>query len=183
MPSIHSIKWIQCLLLPNMSTPNSPTKIRPRMSPMPPQFFPKKLRGMEEPIIVNNDLDKQNGTICRVQSTSTLRIPKQRNSFWRRYGSLLHLSHLMTKPTKWHVRPAKTQISLGIRPVWSESLLSAWRKRWFLATHWAHSKDSIRPVWSESSLGTQSFCWFCHEAAHLCPVPAITQREVVFDDN
>ena len=22
------------------------------------------------------------------------------------------------KPTKWHVRPAKTQISLGIRPVW-----------------------------------------------------------------
>ena len=31
----------------------------------------------------------------------------------------------MTKPTKWHVRPAKTQISLGIRPVWSESLLRA----------------------------------------------------------
>ena len=28
-----------------------------------------------------------------------------------------YLSRLMTKPTKWHVRPAKTQISLGIRPV------------------------------------------------------------------
>ena len=28
-----------------------------------------------------------------------------------------YLSHLLTKPTKWHVRPAKTQISLGIRPV------------------------------------------------------------------
>ena len=25
------------------------------------------------------------------------------------------------------VRPAQTQISLGIRPVWSESLLSAWK--------------------------------------------------------
>ena len=25
------------------------------------------------------------------------------------------------KPTKWAVRPAKTQISLGIRPLWSES--------------------------------------------------------------
>ena len=25
----------------------------------------------------------------------------------------------MTKPTKWHVRPAKTQISLGICPLWS----------------------------------------------------------------
>ena len=31
----------------------------------------------------------------------------------------------MTKPTKWHVRPAKTQISLGIRQVWSESSLCA----------------------------------------------------------
>ena len=25
-----------------------------------------------------------------------------------------NLSRLVTKPTKWHVRPAKTQISLGI---------------------------------------------------------------------
>ena len=33
------------------------------------------------------------------------------------------------------VRPAKTQISLGIRPVWSESSLSAWRKLGSLATH------------------------------------------------
>ena len=28
-----------------------------------------------------------------------------------------HMSRLMTKSTKWHVRPAKPQISLGIRPV------------------------------------------------------------------
>ena len=34
------------------------------------------------------------------------------------------------------------QISLGIRPVWSESSLSAWRKLESLATHWVHSKDS-----------------------------------------
>ena len=31
----------------------------------------------------------------------------------------------MTKPTKWSVHPAKTLISLGIRPVWSEFLLCA----------------------------------------------------------
>ena len=55
---------------------------------------------------------------------------------------LYNMSCLMTKPTNWHVRPVKTQISLGIRPVWSESLLSAWRKLASLATHWAHSKDS-----------------------------------------
>ena len=45
------------------------------------------------------------------------------------------------KTNKWHVRPAKTQISLGIRPVWSESSLSARRKLESLATHWAHSED------------------------------------------
>ena len=51
------------------------------------------------------------------------------------------------------VRPAKTQISLGIRPVWSEP-----------------SKEfAVRLLgWSESSLGAQSICWFCHVAAHFC---------------
>ena len=74
----------------------------------------------------------------------------------------------MTKPTKWHVCPAKTRISLGIRQVWSESSLSAWRKFGYLATHWAHSEDSDQTGrMPESPLGAQSFCWFCHEAAHL----------------
>ena len=51
------------------------------------------------------------------------------------------------------VRPAKTQISLGIRPVWSEFSLSAWRKLGSLASHWAHSQDSdqtgrmLRLIW------------------------------------
>ena len=57
-------------------------------------------------------------------------------------ASLAHISHLTTKPTKWHVHPAKTQISLGIRPVWSESSLSAWRNLRPLPTHWAHSEVS-----------------------------------------
>ena len=46
------------------------------------------------------------------------------------------------KTGKMCVRPAKTQISLGIRPVWSEFSLSAWRKLGSIATHWAHSEDS-----------------------------------------
>ena len=46
------------------------------------------------------------------------------------------------KTNKMALRLGKTQISLGIRPVWSESLLSAWRKFGSLATHWAHSEDS-----------------------------------------
>ena len=51
------------------------------------------------------------------------------------------------KTNKMTVRPAKTQISLGIRPVWSESLLSAWRKLGSLTTHWAHSEDFDQTVW------------------------------------
>ena len=34
------------------------------------------------------------------------------------HGHSCKMSHLMTKQTKWPVRPVKTQISLGIRPVW-----------------------------------------------------------------
>ena len=77
----------------------------------------------------------------------------------------------MTKPTNCHVRPAKTQINLGIRPVWSESSLSTGRKLGSLATDWAQAKTLISlggcPGWSESSLGAQLFCCFCHEAAHI----------------
>ena len=57
---------------------------------------------------------------------------------WR----VVHFSHLMTKPTKWHVRPSKTQISLGICAVWSESSLSAWRNIGSSAACWVHRKDS-----------------------------------------
>ena len=63
------------------------------------------------------------------------------------------MSRSMTKPTKWPVRPAKTQISLGICPVWSESLLCA---------HWVAKDPSFLHAdredwsdWSESSLGAQ----------------------------
>ena len=41
-------------------------------------------------------------------------------SFWKdRRIKLIKPPH--DKPTKWHVRPAKTQTSLGIRPAWPES--------------------------------------------------------------
>ena len=59
----------------------------------------------------------------------------------------------ITKPTKWPVRPAKTQINLSIRPVWTESLLPAWRKPGSLATNWVHSEYSdqtgqmLRQIW------------------------------------
>ena len=81
------------------------------------------------------------------------------------------MSRHMTKPTKWPVRPAKTQFSLGIRPVWSETLLSAWRNIGPLTTYWAPSEDSDqtgrmpRLIWVFA--GRTSFCWFCRAAAHI----------------
>ena len=55
--------------------------------------------------------------------------------------NLWQMSHLMTKPTKW-LYPAKTQISLGIRPVWSESSLCAqWVAKDLSFLH-ADSEDS-----------------------------------------
>ena len=40
------------------------------------------------------------------------------------------------------MHPVKTWIGCGIHPVWSESLLSAWRNTGFSATHWMHCEDS-----------------------------------------
>ena len=81
------------------------------------------------------------------------------------------MSHLMTKPTKWHVRPVKTRISLGNCPAWSESSLSAWRKLRSLATHWAHCKDWSDWVDAQADLSHRRvhmpFCWFCHKTAHM----------------
>ena len=69
---------------------------------------------------------------------------------------------------------AKTRLSLGICPVWSESSLSAGRKLGSLATHWPHSEDWSDRADAQADLSLRSahisFCCFCHEAAHtiLC---------------
>ena len=65
-------------------------------------------------------------------SDQTRRMPRLIWVFTGRTG------HFVPKPTKWSFRPAKTQISLGIHQVWSESSLG-----------------DLSPGWSESSLGTQ----------------------------
>ena len=83
--------------------------------------------------------------------------------------SIWKLTHGMTKPTKWAVRPAKTQINLGIRPVWSVSavrLKQNWvlnyplsAQRW-LWSDWADAQADLSFRWAQ-----KSFCWFCHEVA------------------
>ena len=70
-----------------------------------------------------------------------------------------HISQCMTKPTKWHVRPAKTQISLGICPVWSVFAVCM-KKAWVLSYPSSAQRRLIRlgqcPGWPESSLGAHA---------------------------
>ena len=69
-----------------------------------------------------------------------------------------------------------------ICPVWSESLLSAWRKLGSLATHWAHSEDSDqtgrmpRLIW----VFAWRTCHFvvCHEAAQFISLSEYKESNV-----
>ena len=79
------------------------------------------------------------------------------------------------KTNKMSVRPAKTQISLCIRPVWSDSSLCA---QWIAKDPSFLHEDP--PGWSESSLGAHSFYWFCHVAAHVVCVIS-WQTEIIAD--
>ena len=83
---------------------------------------------------------------------------------WTDSDFLSDLSCSMATPTKWPMHPGKTQISLGICPVWSQSSLSAWRKLGSLATHRAYNKDSDQ---TKQTLSALPFCWFCHAVAHF----------------
>ena len=51
----------------------------------------------------------------KVNTCSTFSVGDKAEMKREGIGNYEHLSRLMTKPTKWHVRPVKTQISLGIR--------------------------------------------------------------------
>ena len=66
------------------------------------------------------------------------------------------MSRSMSKRTKLHVRPAKTQISLGICPVWSVFAVHM-KKPWLLSFPLSHHKDWSDCVnaQAESLLGAQ----------------------------
>ena len=77
----------------------------------------------------------------------------------------------MTKPTKWHVRPTKTQINLGISPVWSVfavRMKKAWvlsyplSAQWRLRADWADAQSDLSLHWIY-----MPFCRFYHALAHI----------------
>ena len=72
----------------------------------------------------------------------------------------------------------------GLRPVWAESSLSAWRNLGSLATHWAHS-ERLWSDWADAHADLslrwahRSFCWFCQTAAQInyTSVHELTERK------
>ena len=60
------------------------------------------------------------------------------------------INNVAVRPAKTQIRLGGSQISLGIRPVWSESSLSAWRTIGNLATQWTYTEGSemseIEPI-------------------------------------
>ena len=115
---------------------------------------------------------------CQHSVRSSLRIPFWwinvciwTNVFiWHTQTSHFYISRDMIKKKKkkWHVSPAKTQISLGFRPVWLESSLSAWRNLVLSIERTAKILIRLRyQNWSEFSLGAHSFCWFYHVVAQI----------------
>ena len=65
------------------------------------------------------------------------------------------------KTNKMSVRPAKTQISLGVR------MKKPWAFSYLLNTQRRLIRLGGCPGWSESSLGTHSFCGFCRVVAQM----------------
>ena len=91
---------------------------------------------------------------------------------------------------KWPVHPAKTWISLGIHPVWSESSLSAWIKFGSLATLWAHSEDWSDWTDAQADLSLhwagRSVCWFCHALADqssMCALWVANGKNFLHEDS
>ena len=79
-------------------------------------------------IIINEVWSESNNWFMRLRECLSRRHDESwtspRETTWPSISKiwLSQMSRLMTKPTKWSVHPAKTQISLGVHPVWSESL-------------------------------------------------------------
>ena len=69
---------------------------------------------------------------------------------------LLEISQGTIKPTKWHVRPANTQISLDIRSVWSSLFAIRMKKGWVF------SYPDLSFPWTH-----MLFCWFCRALAEI----------------
>ena len=88
---------------------------------------------------------------------------------------LPQMSCSMTKQIKSPVCSTKTQISLGIRPVWSVFVFCSNGSQGPKVSLYGHSKDWSKGMDAQADLSLhwasrwmhKSFCWFCHATAHI----------------
>ena len=81
------------------------------------------------------------------------------------------MSQRITKPTKWYVRPAKNQISLG-PPSLIKDFAVRIKKTWVLSYPLSASEDSDQagrmPRLICLRWAHMPFCWICRALTHLC---------------
>ena len=94
----------------------------------------------------------QNVKHCRFWSDWSFKC----SPIWVQTSLFKYLSRSMTKPTKWPVRPAKTQISLGICPVWSVFAVRM-KKAWVLS-YLLSAQRRLWSVWLDAQADL-SLCW------------------------
>ena len=82
------------------------------------------------PTHLHSSSSRANSPVPLLEKSSRQPVLSINSMFFHWIPSFLYSSYrgnkmscLMTKPTTWSVHPANAQISLGICPVWSESLL------------------------------------------------------------
>ena len=101
-------------------------------------------------VILQNYFSSAASQTCHVKDTQYETLPSYMIitshlpvlAFNHKSKCQVQMSRLMTKPTKWLVHPAKTQITLGVRPDWSESSLCA---------HWVAKDPMFLHAKSEDS--------------------------------
>ena len=102
-------------------------------------------------------------------SICSFRLPVQTSVSTLAQSSPYELQH--DKTNKMSVRSAKTQISLGIRPVWSvfaARMKKPWVLIYLLSTQRRPDQTGRMPrlIWVFARC-TLSVCWFCHVVAHM----------------
>ena len=149
---------------------SKPTKwhVRPAKTPISRPVWPVFAVRMKKPWDLNYQLSASRSLWSDwVDAQADLSLCWAHMPLWFCHEAA-QLSWSMTKSAKWLGCPAKTQINLGMCPVWSEFSLGPWRKFGSFAAHEVHSKDCSDWAHTQADLSLcwvhRSFCLICHAA-------------------
>ena len=105
----------------------------------------------------------------RCRSTVDLRKKKKK----KKKKKITKISRIVTKPTKWHVLPAKTQISLGSAVHMNKAIILSYPLSAQRTDQTGRMPRLICLRWPH-----MPFYWFCHEAAHFVGVLCVPVKSI-----